>query len=142
MTFESFNILLMKGAPQHRARSGEASRRWEWDTELKRSRTRALILGVSSAGDGVTSRTNVPANSHLATALVITGQLTTSETWWDAWQSSDHSVVIRWKSAPTAEEIALPSATDAWRRPKPQERHGRVGRYGEQYGHPRMQPLM
>lgn len=81
-------------------------------TKSKHTPTWAPTADVSSAVNRVTSRTSVAANLHAATAQVITRQATRSAMWWGARKSRDHSVVIRWRSAPTAKEITLGSATD------------------------------
>jgi len=73
---------------------------------------------------GVTSRTNAAAERHVATSPGITGLKTTSSTRCDAQRSSDHSVVIHWRSALIAEEMTLRSATDARGTPMPPGRPG------------------
>jgi len=60
------------------------SRRQECGTESNRTQTRALTADVRSAVDGVKSRTSATTSPRTATTEPITGQASTSATWWDA----------------------------------------------------------
>jgi len=82
-------------------------------TKSKRTRTKDLTAGASSAPDGATSRTSAAASPNVDTAQAITGQPTTSAMWWDALQRGDHSAASRWRSAPIAGEITSDSAAGA-----------------------------
>jgi hypothetical protein len=78
----------------------------------KHTQTQALTADKSTAVDADTLRTRGAGSPHVVTAQVITGQATTSATWWGAQRSREHFMVILWRSAPTAKGITLCSATD------------------------------
>jgi len=120
-------VCVVKGSNTAQRWSRSASRWLEGGTESKHKRMWALRAGVSSAIDGVTSRTRAAWSPHVATGQVITRQATRSAMWWDPRWSRDHSVVICWRTDPTAMEIIFRSATDMQRRQKPPERCSRVG---------------
>jgi hypothetical protein len=96
----------------------------------------AVIADVSYAMEGVTSRGSVPTSPHLPITLDITGQATRNAMWRGALKSRDHSADMCWRSAATANEICLRSATDARRRLKLARQRSRVGELAYQGGNP------
>lgn len=82
---------------------------------MKHTRTWPPTADVITAVDGVTPQRSAAATLHVATAQIITGQVTISTAWCGAWQSMDAYAVILLRSTPTAKEITLRSATDVRR---------------------------